>query len=66
MPLATKKAFNSKTRFTTAKVRVELNVINPLISNILVETKNKEGHMLIFNQYMKCKIISFYFFHYKL
>lgn len=55
----------SKSRPTTAKVRVEIDLIRPLLSVVNVEFRNTDGKIEMFTQKVKYDLTPFYCSHCK-
>lgn len=49
-PIIIDKATFLKTRPTTAKLRVEVDLAKPLLSEVFVEIRNLQGEMEVFEQ----------------
>ncbi|KAH0764626.1 hypothetical protein KY285_000497 [Solanum tuberosum] len=56
-PIVIDKATQSKTRPSTAKLRVEIDLLKPLLTNIQVVIKNFEGQVDTFNQKIEYKTL---------
>ncbi|OIT27626.1 hypothetical protein A4A49_25768 [Nicotiana attenuata] len=66
IPLLMDKATISKTRPTTAKVRVEIDLTKPLLSEVLVEIINEKGNMEIITQKIEYETIPAFCSHCKI
>lgn len=56
----------SKTRPTTSKLRIEIDLAEPLITEVIVEIRNSRGELEVFEQKIEYENILAYCFHYKL
>lgn len=64
-PIIMDKATLSKSRPTTAKLRVEIDLAKPLVSKVFVEIRNPQGKMEVFEQKIDYETIPAYCSHCK-
>ncbi|PHU15712.1 hypothetical protein BC332_16917 [Capsicum chinense] len=55
--LAIDKATSTQTRPATAKIKVEIDLTKPLVNEILLEIRNKEGYMIVITQVVEYETI---------
>ncbi|KAK4716140.1 hypothetical protein R3W88_014478 [Solanum pinnatisectum] len=64
-PLVMDRATTSKTRSTTTKLRVEINLDKPVIHEVQVEVRNQHGKMVTFEQKIEYEELPTYCSHFK-
>lgn len=65
VPIISDKATYSKSRPTTAKVKVEIDITRDMVTEIQIEVQNKDGSIEVINQRVEYENVPEYCFHCK-